>query len=193
MSITRRPFVAVDFNRTESNTKPTITNNINITQREVPHDVPHEAQHEVQQSHEIIIERNVDNTTTTQTIPHEVSDNQIVSDKVLDYIDELERENQALRLILEINKSNPLIINSYIIPSEKNLHDLIKILTKADEVVINVDDINCSCCGPSSSDNCRRVSTIFVTIKGESKNFKYNYGTANKLLVDEHISTKFVY
>lgn len=173
--IKTRPILSVDVNRQES--KPTVTNNITITNAEG---------------------NATTSTTSTSNLPEYVPPPVVPNviypsdeyNSLATELIQLRQENQALRLILEINKSNPLIINDYIIPSEANLTELIKTLTAADDVQINAEDVECGCSGSSKY---RRVSTIYVIKNNESVNFKYSYGSANKLLNDEHISTKYVF
>ena len=104
--------------------------------------------------------------------------------------DALLRENRALRLILDINKSNPLIVNDFIVAQEEKLGDLIQALTGADEVEIVADELGAGCI---TKNRYRKVQSIYVKKGDVSENFKYSHGDANRLLNDEKISIKFVF
>ena len=55
------------------------------------------------------------------------------------------REIEALRLILKINKSNPFIVNDFIVASADDLSKLIMLLTNAESVEISADDYATGC------------------------------------------------
>ena len=100
------------------------------------------------------------------------------------------REIEALRLILKINKSNPFIVNDFIVASADDLSKLIMLLTNAESVEISADDYATGCLTKNSY---KKVVTIYVTKNGETQNFKYGYGNANRILNEEKISTRYVF
>ena len=55
------------------------------------------------------------------------------------------REVEALKLILKINKSNPFVVNDFIVASTDDLSQLISLLTNADSVEISADDYATGC------------------------------------------------
>ena len=59
--------------------------------------------------------------------------------------------------------NNPLIINKYIIATQETLAELIKLLTGAETVEIELADIECSCTTPKYA----VIKKIFLTVKGE--------------------------
>lgn len=105
-------------------------------------------------------------------------------------IDELQRENQVLKLIIEMMNNNPLIWNGFIIADDEVLIQFIKLLTKAEEVQIDADDLGEGCV---SKNKYRKVHSIYVVVDGETKNLKYDFPKVTKTLLDLHISTKFIY
>ena len=105
-------------------------------------------------------------------------------------IDELSRENQVLKLIIEMMNNNPLIWNGFIIADDEVLIQFIKLLTKAEEVQIDADDIGQGCV---TKNKYRKVHSIYVVVNGETKNLKYDFPRVNKTLLDLHISTKFIF
>ena len=151
-------------NQNSASTTQSITNNINV------------------------ISRPADDSDVIELKESHITDNAV--DHVDNPNDTLLRENRALRLILEINKSNPLIINDYIVANQDKLGDLIQALTDADEVEIVSDEYATGCL---SKNRYRKVLSIYVKKGDVSDNFKYSYGDANKLLNDEKISIKYVY
>ena len=56
---------------------------------------------------------------------------------------------KALSLIIDIMKNNPLIINKKIVAEEQSLAELIRLITTADNVEINTEEMDSFCCGKS--------------------------------------------
>ena len=100
------------------------------------------------------------------------------------------RENAVLKLIIDIQHSNPLIVNKYIIADDATLIKLVQLLCNATEVHIDADDISCGC---TTKNTYRKVHAIFVVVNGETKNLKYDFSDVMYTLKELHISTKFVY
>ena len=61
-----------------------------------------------------------------------------------------EKDNaiKALSIIINMYQNNPLIINKYIVPEYDTLQELLKLLTDAENVDIQLADIECSCVSP---------------------------------------------
>ena len=96
----------------------------------------------------------------------------------------------AYSLLLTIAENNPVIVNKFLVAKASELAQLIKLLTEADDVQINLNlDVDCSCVG---SVNYSSVDKIYIVKNGETLNFKYSYPNANKILDDHHVSVKFV-
>ena len=100
------------------------------------------------------------------------------------------RENAVLKLIIDIQHSNPLVVNKYIIADDATLIKLVSLLCNATEVHIDADDIQCGC---TTKNTYRKVHAIFVVVNGETKNLKYDFSDVMYTLKELHISTKFVY
>ena len=105
-------------------------------------------------------------------------------------IAKLLRENAVLKLIIDIQHNNPLIVNKYIIADDATLIKLVSLLCNATEVHIDADDIQCGC---TAKNNYRKVHAIFVVVNGETKNLKYDFSDVMYTLKELHISTKFVW
>lgn len=105
-------------------------------------------------------------------------------------IDSLRRENQVLRLVIDIMHSNPLIVNKYIIADDELLVEMIRLLCNADDVQLDADDLGTGC---MSKKTYRKVNSIYVTAGGKTLNLKYDYPSVMKNLKDLHISVKYVF
>ena len=100
------------------------------------------------------------------------------------------RENAVLKLIIDIQQSNPLIVNKYIVADDALLMQMVALLCNATEVNIDADDIGRGCL---SKNTYRKVHSIYVTVDGQTKNLKYDFSDVMKTLKDLHISVKYVY
>ncbi len=105
-------------------------------------------------------------------------------------LDALKRENQVLRLVIDILHSNPLVINKYIIADDELLVEMIRLLCNADDVQLDADDLGSGCI---SKKTYRKVNSIYVTASGKTLNLKYDYPSVMKNLKDLHISVKYVF
>ena len=95
---------------------------------------------------------------------------------------------KALSLILDINRSNPLIINKYIIPSSFNLQELILLLTNAESVELQFEDPDIGCfCIP---DDFLHIKSIYIIKDGNQYIFKHAFPQAVRILDDNKISYK---
>ena len=106
-----------------------------------------------------------------------------------DETEQLKREIQALKIIIDIQRSNPLIINKYIIADDEKLLKLIQLLTNADDVQLDAEDIGSGCSGKAY----RKVNSIYVIKGEETLNLKYDCARVVKQLSDLGISCKFVW
>ncbi len=73
-----------------------------------------------------------------------------------------EKDNliKALSLIIEMFQNNPLMINKYVIAHEETLKELIRLLTNADSVDIQLADLECSCANPKTA----TIKRIYLTV-----------------------------
>ena len=98
--------------------------------------------------------------------------------------------NEALKIIIKMFKENPLYVNSLLLTDDEKLAQLVKLLTAADDVVIDCEDIGGSCtCGPQIY---KKVNAIYVIKNGATKNLKYDYPEIMKQLKELGINTKLV-
>ena len=101
------------------------------------------------------------------------------------------REISVLKLIIELQHSNPLIVNKYIITDDELLCRLIALLCNARDVQLDADDLGGGCL---TNKIYRKVNSIYVVNEnGETLNLKYDYPSVMKTLKDLHISVKYVF
>ena len=108
----------------------------------------------------------------------------------VDEVAELKRQIEVLKLIIEIQQSNPLIVNKYIIADDEVLERMISLLCNAESVQIDAEDVGAGC---MTKHVYRKVESIYVTVGGKTLNLKYDFPAVMKTLKDLHISTKFVF
>jgi hypothetical protein len=103
---------------------------------------------------------------------------------------DLKRQIEVLKLIIEIQQSNPLVVNKYIIADDEVLERMISLLCNAEAVQIDAEDLGSGC---MTKHVYRKVESIYVTVGGKTLNLKYDFPAVMKTLKDLHISTKFVF
>ena len=133
------------------------------------------------------------------------SPNEIVQDRGIadlgNELDELDKKNRFLEMLVEMYENNPLKVNSYIVCESKLLMEMIKLLTGCQkvELVLN-EDIGCGgCCGAISTKSNRAspgkiiyVSKILVTKDGKTEDLKYAYNDIYSQFIKYAISLKMV-
>ena len=98
---------------------------------------------------------------------------------------------EALKIIIEMFKNNPIYVNKLLLVDDVKLASLIKCLTKGEEVTIDCEDIGSGCtCGPQTY---RKVNAIYVIKDGATNNLKYDFPEVTKELKDIGINTKVVW
>ncbi len=111
--------------------------------------------------------------------------------ELLENIDDLEKKNKFLQLLVEVYESNPIRINSYLICKSHLLMDMIKLLTDCEKVDLILDD-DIACVGCCSQSKYIYVSKILVTKNGKSEDLKYCYNDVYSQFVKHGISLKIV-
>jgi hypothetical protein len=102
-----------------------------------------------------------------------------------------DNEMKALNLIVDIIKSNPLIINKFIISHYETLLELIKLLTNAEDVEFTEKEIDVGCIC-SCDDKLFNIEKVFVKINNQIHNLKYSFPNVIQLLEQHKISYKIV-
>jgi hypothetical protein len=100
----------------------------------------------------------VDTTSTYNPYQNLELPNSIDEYKMI--LEQKDKQMEALSLIIEIVKSNPLIINKYIIAKHEYLNELIRLLTNGNEVefIEKDSDVGCLC----DCSNLLYIDKIFV-------------------------------
>ena len=104
--------------------------------------------------------------------------------------DKLLSQNQALHLVLDMMKNNPVKYNGYIIADDVKLLSFVKLLTGAEDVQLDAEELGEGCC---TGNIYRKVAAIYVIFDGTVKNLKYDCPDVVKELKDLGISTKYVW
>ena len=102
----------------------------------------------------------------------------------------LNNEISALKLIINILQNNPFYLNKFVVADDTVLMEVIKLLTNADDIVMDAEDIGEGCI---TKKTYRKVNAIYVIKDGETKNLKYSYPSIVQELTELHISFKFVW
>ena len=142
---------------------------------------------------------NVGNSKTTEAtvsdVPASYPDNANASSvgDSTDYKALYEKEHnlcEVLTLLIDMIQHNPLISNGYIIADDEKLMKFVQLLTGADDVQIDAEDLGQGCI---SKKLFRKIHAIYVIKNNETKNLKYDYPNVMKELKDLAISTKFIW
>jgi hypothetical protein len=134
---------------------------------------------------------NVVNAPSTQPPPDgELIARDVTLTEPVDEVADLKRQIEVLKLIIEIQQSNPLVVNKYIIADDEVLERMISLLCNAEAVQIDAEDLGSGC---MTKHVYRKVESIYVTVGGKTLNLKYDFPAVMKTLKDLHISTKFVF
>lgn len=107
-----------------------------------------------------------------------------------DKIKKLENEIEVLNLIIQMMRDNPIYVNKLIIADDVQLLKFIQLLTQADDVQADVDDLAEGCI---SKNKYRKVNAIYVIKDGKTLNLKYDYPEVVKRLKELGINTKIVW
>ena len=99
-------------------------------------------------------------------------------------------EIAALKLIINILQNNPFYLNKFVVADDTVLMEVVKLLTNADDIVMDAEDIGQGCISKKSY---RKVNAIYVVQDGETKNLKYSYPNIVQELTELHISFKYVW
>ena len=134
---------------------------------------------------------NIGTSAATRDAKVEYSDSAAANISELENkIKALQNECDVLKLIIEMWKNNPIIYQGYVIADDETLMKFVQLLTSADDVQIDADDIGQGCI---SKKTYRKVHAIYVIKGNETQNLKYNYPQVMRALQEYSISTKFVW
>ena len=111
-------------------------------------------------------------------------------DKYKALYEELYNKCEVLKLIIDMLHNNPIMYNGYIIADDEKLMKFIQLLTGADDVQLDADDLGQGCI---TKKTYRKIHAIYVIKDNETKNLKYDYPKVMKELTDLGISTKFIW
>ena len=105
-------------------------------------------------------------------------------------IEDIEKKNQFLEMVVEMYETNPLKINSYVVCKSSLLMNMIKLLTGCEKVDLVIDDSDIGCgCGASSA-KILKIDKILVTKDGKTEELKYCYNNIYTEFIKYGISLK---
>ncbi|KAI5497342.1 protein of unknown function, DUF4106 family [Trichomonas vaginalis G3] len=105
--------------------------------------------------------------------------------------EELVDRCKALGIIIDMFKHNPIYINSLLLVDDEKLSELIKLLTHADRVDIDAEELGEGClCG---AQEYRKVNAIYVIKDDRTFNLKYDFPDVMKELKEIGINTKIIW
>lgn len=106
-------------------------------------------------------------------------------------VEDLQSLVDVQKCVIQMMMDNPFKYNGYIIADDTTLIKFIRILTKANDVEIDAEDLGEGC---MTRKIYRKINSIYcVYDDGRIENAKYAHADVMKLLKDMRISTKFVY
>lgn len=106
-------------------------------------------------------------------------------------IEELDKRNKFLEMIIQMYECNPLRINSYVVCESRLLMDMIKLLTDCDKVeLVLSDEVGCSGC--IGKDKLIYLTKILITKDGKTEDFKISYNNLYCEFMKYGISLKIV-
>ena len=143
----------------------------------------------------------IQNTVTTREITEDTEvtypDSGIYVQPTQENIDKLTADlaeqlnlNEALKIIIDMYQKNPIFVNKLVLTDDEKLAQLVKLMTNADSVTIDAEDLGSGCC---TGNKYRKVNAIYVKIKDETKNLKYDYPRIMQMLKELGINAKIVW
>ena len=83
-----------------------------------------------------------------------------IEDDLAKLIQEKDNIIKAESIIIDMYRSNPLIVNKFVVAEEETLTELIKLLTNASDVSIELSDIECTCLSASY----QTIKRVYLTV-----------------------------
>ena len=170
----------IGYNVTEPNQTQTVTVNIGKDIQEV-------------EKHPETVEETISVAEKTDSTANSVSASAASVDLARRYNEIItckDKYIEALHIMLNIVRNNPLVVKHFVIANTDNLNNLVLLLTNADEVEITLNyDVDCGCCGDS---RVALVDKIYVRKHNDLYIFKQSFPEAVKILDDHKISCKMV-
>ncbi len=178
--------ISLKAQRTKTDITTNPVTNININNN---------ASHPVKTSNDKNKVKTRDLDTTTEDIivsPYdaiEAEDEVVVVKSNEDYV-KLENEVKFLKIIINMMNNNPLIYNGCLLVDDEKLIELLLLLSQADEIQIDAEDIAQGCL---TGRTYRKVYAIYIIKDGETKQLKYDYPELCQELNELKIMWKYVW
>ena len=98
--------------------------------------------------------------------------------------------NEALKIIIGMYQDNPIFVNKLVLTDDVKLEELVKLMTNADQVTVDAEDLGSGCC---TGNKYRKVNAIYVKHKDTTETLKYDYPKIMQMLKELGINTKIVW
>ena len=98
--------------------------------------------------------------------------------------------NEALKIIIGMYQDNPIFVNKLVLTDDVKLEELVKLMTNADQVSVDAEDLGSGCC---TGNKYRKVNAIYVKHKDTTETLKYDYPKIMQMLKELGINTKIVW
>ena len=98
--------------------------------------------------------------------------------------------NEALKIIIGMYQDNPIFVNKLVLTDDEKLAQLVKLMTNADSVTVDAEDLGSGCC---TGNKYRKVNAIYVKHKDTTETLKYDYPKIMQMLKELGINTKIVW
>ena len=98
--------------------------------------------------------------------------------------------NEAFKIIIGMYQDNPIFVNKLVLTDDEKLAELVKLMTNADQVTVDAEDLGSGCC---TGNKYRKVNAIYVKHKDTTETLKYDYPKIMQMLKELGINTKIVW
>ena len=106
-------------------------------------------------------------------------------------INDLDKKNKFLELLVEMYSENPLKVNSYVVCKSGTLMSMIKLLTDCDKVDFVLDDSEVGCGCRAINAKLIKIDKILITKDGRTEELKYCYNDIYTEFIKYGLSLKF--
>ncbi len=133
---------------------------------------------------------NTDDVSIIESTTDATINDDVVVVKSSDDYKKLANEVKFLKIIIDMMNNNPLMYNGCLLVDDAKLIELLLLMTQADEIQIDADDILDGC---FSGRTYRKVHAIYIIKDGDMKQLKYDYPELCQELNELKIMWKYVW
>ena len=156
-------FLALSASKATKGLKVNVVNtlNINLNKTKTTHKYP---RIETIRTEEDMVPRvYAADTEETEVVQEETTVDYANAEKLT----RMSNEIQALKLIIGILQDNPFYVNKFVVADDTVLMEVIKLLTSADDIVLDAEDILEGCCSKKKYRKVNANYTYHLSMYGE--------------------------